>query len=1013
MSRLCGVFALILFLAAPAAAQEQRGSIEGTVKDSTGGVLPGVAVEARSPAMVGVSTAVTSTDGIFRFPALAPGRYTVTATLEGFKPAAQENILLELGQLLKVNLTLQVGGVTENVQVTAEAPLIDVRQNSSGANVQQEIIARVPKGRDFTTVITAAAGITDEARSFGIQIDGASGADNRFMVDGVDTTNLRTGQSGKSVVADFVSEVQVKQTGYSAEYRASIGGVVSAITKTGSNTFRGGLGGYYTTEKLQGRIRPSVRLNPSNQLLAEYVKSPADKWYNAEIVADLGGPVVRDRLWFYVGYNPAPARTERTVTFRDSLAAGPRTFVNSTTPWTANANLSGQVAQNLRGKLSTNILRQTGGYSLPGIEPDNTSTSNSALFPAVVRSRSYNDTFSLSLDWVPGNRTYANLTGTYLGYGSKDVGTFSNVVVHSFAASNFQFPEIPADYQHVSGYSDARSSSQNVQDNYFHVNVNANVTRYITWVGQHTLKAGVQFERLGAHLLSGAQQPSISFSWDASRAANNGTYQRGKYGYYSVSRTFSSGDPVANNWGLFVQDSWTLNRNLTLNLGVRTEREYAPSYRAENPGIQFGFGDKIAPRVGFAWDIKGDSRWKAYGSWGMYHDLMKLGLGYVMFGATRSVTYYYQLDTWDWKSIGALGGYPPSGAAYPGTFIDSYDGRTIANRPDATNMVDPNLNAIRMQEVTGGLDHELGRTLSVGVRFTHKWVDYAIEAVCSLWGGQELCGVNNPGYGLFGGTGQSAVYPWGSDYPNQPPAIRRYDGLELKLRKRFANRWSAEASYLLSRLWGNWSGIAGTDEAYSGLQPYAGRNFDFLYYNYDTRGAYNPVTKSGLNETLGLLGTDRPHQLKVQGTYDLPWGTQIGLNYLITSGTPPSSVISYKPGINVMAWGRNNLPRYPTYSKADLLIQQEFGLPGHTRLSVGLNALNLFDQQIVTGKGVTPYRDQFFIADAKENYGFFRAPWDPNVVAAANSAIRKNPLYGLPSSYEARRVIRLQVKFSF
>ena len=147
-----------------------------------------------------------------------------------------------------------------------------------------------------------------------------------------------------------------------------------------------------------------------------------------------------------------------------------------------------------------------------------------------------------------------------------------------------------------------------------------------------------------------------------------------------------------------------------------------------------------------------------------------------MFGATRSVTYYYQLDTWDWKSIGAVGGYPPSGAAYPGTFIDSYDGRTIANRPDSTNMVDPNLHAIRMQEVTGGLDHELGRTLSVGVRYTHKWVDYAIEAVCSLWGGQELCGVNNPGYGLFGGTGQSAVYPWGQDYPMpaaRRPAIRR------------------------------------------------------------------------------------------------------------------------------------------------------------------------------------------------------------------------------------------------
>ena len=1002
-----------LFVSSAAFAQEQTGVLQGRITDSSGGVLPGVTVEAKSPALVGSATAVTGRDGIFRFPALSPGRYSITATLAGFKPAAQDTIVLELGQLLKVNLTLEVGAVTETVMVKGESPLIDVRQNSAGANVAHEIIARIPKGRDFTTVITSSAGITDEARSFGIQIDGSSGADNRFMVDGVDTTNLRTGQSGKSVAADFVSEVQVKQTGYSAEYRASIGGVVSAITKTGSNRWSGGFGGYHTTESLQGRIRPSLRLNPSNQTVAEYFTSPADEWYNAEIVAELGGPAVKDRVWFYVGSNSAPARTERTVTFRDSLAAGPRTFVNSTTPFTMNGNVTAQLAKQLRGKFSTNILRQTGGFSLPSIEPDGTSTANSSLFPAVVRSRSYNDTYSLSLDWVPNNRTYANVTGTYLGYGSKDVGQFSNVVVHSFSGSNFQFPEIPADLRHISGYADNRSSSENVGDNYFHANVNANVTRYMSWLGQHTIKTGIQFERLGAHLLTGAQQPSVTFFWDASRAANDGTYQRGTYGYYSVSRTFSSGDPVANNWGLFVQDAWTLNKNLTLNLGVRSEREYAPSYREENPGIQFGFADKIAPRVGFAWDIKGDSRWKAYGSWGMYHDLMKLGLGYVMFGATRSVAYYYQLDTYDWQTIGAPGGYPPSGAAYPGKYIDSYDGRTIANRPDSTNMVDPDLHPIRMQEATGGLDHELGPSLSVGVRYTHKWVDYAIEAVCSLWGGQELCGVNNPGYGLFGGTGQSAVYPWGPDYPKQPPAIRNYDGLEFKLRKRFGNRWSGEASYLLSRLWGNWSGIAGTDEAYSGLQPYAGRNFDFLYYNYDTRGAYDPVTKTGLNETTGRLGTDRPHQFKFQGTYDFPWGTQIGLNYLITSGTPPTEIISYRPGINVMAWGRNNLPRYPTYSKTDLLIQQGFPLPGHARLSVGLNAQNLFDQRIVTGRGVTPYRDQFFIPDAKENFGFFRAPWDPAAVAAANPAIRPNALYGLASTYQPRRVIRLQAKISF
>jgi hypothetical protein len=984
------VLLTVLLCSWPVLAQEQRGSIEGTVKDASGGVLPGVTVEARSPSLVGVATAVTDAQGVYRFPALAPGRYEVTATLQGFEAGKAQNISLELGQILKVDLALALAGVAETVQVKGEAPLIDVKQNAAGANVPYEIIDRIPKGRDFTSVVTSAPGITDESKSRGIQIDGSSGADNRFMVDGVDTTDLRYGTSGKTVAPDFVQEVQVKASGYSAEYRASIGGVISAITKSGSNQWRGGFGSYYTTEKLQGDIRPSLRLNPANQKIAEYVTSPPDTWYNAEFVADLGGPIRKDRLWFYVGFNPIPQRTERTVIFRDNTAAGPRTFVSQPFPWTLNYNVTGQISKNLRGKFAASNSRQRGGYSLPSIEPDGTSTANSSLYPRVVRSDSFNDSYSGVLDWVPTNRTYVNVTTTYLGYGSHDVGQFSDEIVHSFSGSNFQFPDIPASLQHVTGYADYQSSSRAVRDNYFHLNLNATATRFISsWKGQHTLKAGVQIERIGADLLSGAQQPTVSLSWDASRLANDGTYRRGKYGYYSVSRSYSSGEPVAKNFGLFVQDSWSVTKNLTVNLGVRTENEDAPSYRPENPGVHFGFRDKIAPRAGFAWDVKGDSRWKVYGSWGRFNDLMKLGLGYVMFGATRWVTYYYTLDTYDWPSIG--GAYPPvPGQGYPGTYIDFYDYRTVANDPKL-NLVDPDLRPIRMQEFTLGLDHELTSTMSVGVRFAHKWVDYAIEAVCILVSGQEQCGVDNPGFGI-------AKYPWGTSMPIQPPAVRDYDGLEFRLRKRFANRWSIDTSYLLSRLWGNWSGIAGTDEGYTGLQPYAGRNFDFLYYSYDTHG----------NFTYGLLGTDRPHQFKLQGTYDLPWGTQVGVNYLLTSGTSPSTIISYKPGINVLAYGRNNLPRYPPYSKTDLLIQQEFRLRGRARLSVGMNALNLFDQKIVTGKNTSPWRDQFNVGDA-----VFFSGWDPTAVAAANPAIRPQPMLGMANAWEARRVIRLQAKFTF
>jgi hypothetical protein len=148
----------VILLSGLALGQEQTGSIQGTVKDASGAVLPGVTMEARSPALVGVATAVTDERGTYRFPALPPGTYTITAALTGFETAKVDGVALVLGQILKVDVTLKVAGVAETVTVSGEAPLIDVKQNAAGANIQAEIIDRIPKGRDFTTTITIAPG---------------------------------------------------------------------------------------------------------------------------------------------------------------------------------------------------------------------------------------------------------------------------------------------------------------------------------------------------------------------------------------------------------------------------------------------------------------------------------------------------------------------------------------------------------------------------------------------------------------------------------------------------------------------------------------------------------------------------------------------------------------------------------------------------------------------------------------------------------------------------------------
>src|SRR5262249_8224195 len=156
--------------------------------------------------------------------------------LSGFTDKKIPDVHLTLGQTLKIDLSLSVGTVTEAVNVTAESPLIDVKSSATSATISKEVIDRIPKGRDFTNLVASnAPGADNESKSGGIQIDGASGSENRFIVDGMDTTDLSNNTSRKTIFTDFIQEVQVKTSGYAAEYGGNSGGVISAVTKSGSN----------------------------------------------------------------------------------------------------------------------------------------------------------------------------------------------------------------------------------------------------------------------------------------------------------------------------------------------------------------------------------------------------------------------------------------------------------------------------------------------------------------------------------------------------------------------------------------------------------------------------------------------------------------------------------------------------------------------------------------------------------------------------------------------------------
>ena len=252
--------ACVLALSLPVAAQEQTGQIQGAVKDSSGAVLPGVTVEITNTSTGSVAaTVVTDANGIYRVPGLRPGKYEALAKLQGFTPAKTENIELRLGQILTIDLALAVGGVTETVSVTAESPIIDTKQSARNTNITAETFEKLPKGRDFSTIVTQAPGANNEPRSGGISIDGSSASENRWIIDGAETTNINQGTSAKNLVTDFVEEVQVKSSGYAAEYGGSTGGVINVVTRSGSNRFRGDVLTYFSGDALDSDYRNNLR----------------------------------------------------------------------------------------------------------------------------------------------------------------------------------------------------------------------------------------------------------------------------------------------------------------------------------------------------------------------------------------------------------------------------------------------------------------------------------------------------------------------------------------------------------------------------------------------------------------------------------------------------------------------------------------------------------------------------------------------------------------------------------
>jgi len=291
-------------------AQQGAGVLTGTISDaSTRQLLVDVVVTATSSALQGEQTVVTDSSGLYRIPALPPGVYVLHFDKEKYRPMVRDGIALRVDSTLRVNAELLPESLqAEEVTVVARAPTVDVGSSSTGLNISQDFTHRVPvsrpgaKGsgsRSFESVAEAVPGATDDR--YGVSIGGTTSPENNYVVDGTSVNNPSTGTSGSGLSLEFVKELNVISAGYMPEYGRSTGGILNVVTKSGSNEFHGGAFAYYSPGALEG-ARKVVKRD------AQSVVTTQQLGYVGDIGADIGGPIQKDRLWFYVGFDVSRTR---------------------------------------------------------------------------------------------------------------------------------------------------------------------------------------------------------------------------------------------------------------------------------------------------------------------------------------------------------------------------------------------------------------------------------------------------------------------------------------------------------------------------------------------------------------------------------------------------------------------------------------------------------------------------------------------------------------------------------
>jgi hypothetical protein len=947
---LCFLLSLGMLLgpACMAQAQESTGTLMGALVDPQGGVLPGVTVTVTNLKTGRVTSAQTDGSGNYHV-ALDPGTYRVAFELSGFARQELPEVNVLLGRTFTINATMKVGNVTEAVQVTAEnAPLVDTRSTIIQHNVTAEEIDRMPKGRSFQSVAMTAPSVNSGDIEGGFQVNGASGSENQFTVDGVSTNSLLAGHSRQNTVFEYLQEVQVKTVGIPAEYGGALGGVISAVTKSGGNRFTGEGHYYYLGSALSAGPVKRLVLSPLDDKTVFTVQDDKMPDHRNEVGGSMGGPIVHDRLFFFGSISPRFATKTNQYNFSSGTEQGEikrdQTIMNAY----GKVSYGGSRVNAYFGALLTPTTSEGTLPAYNGIGPQILSSSKAANQVNLERGFETNQrNLTGNVDVTLTNTTFLTVKVGHFYDNYKDTGVpLTTSWLYRTPCTTTMTPACPS--QWVGATNTQNTPPVQIVDHdttkqtYFQADYNATFEAG----GFHTLKVGAGIRHNQNDVDQRYPGGRVEIFWDqAYQSAVPGVGAgRGAYGYYTVDDLGTFGEAGANISHFYAQDQWSIGR-LTLNLGLRLEDEKIPAFREKDVAIEFGWGEKIAPRIGAAYDLSGNGRTKLFGSYGRYYDWTKYELARGTFGGDIWKTYYRALDD-------------PN--VIPNVNLDNMPGRDILGASSGfvdwripafdDEVFDPNLKPMSQDSFSAGFEHQLQPTTVLSVNYIHNNLIRTIEDVGRLVEGSEVYTYGNPGEGIL----EDALLSTATTPFKIPKPKRQYDALQVSLNRRFSGNWFVGGNYTLSRLYGNYSGIASSDEIRTpgnssfavdqqqNAQTFrpggnANRGFDLDEMMWDSKGTLNPT---------GRLATDRPHVLKMYGSYMTKFGTQIGLNQYVGSGTPLTSDIRTLQTL-VFSEGRGDMGRTPTLSSTDLLLSHDLRVAGDRRVRFELNVLNVFNQQTV------------------------------------------------------------------